>query len=58
MMAHGEALYMNDNYFKKMQIDIKIASLNKQIKLLELEKKRIEDSENKKEHQLDLLGGE
>ncbi|MCP4909194.1 MAG: hypothetical protein GY907_00695 [Bacteroidetes bacterium] len=48
---------MNDAYFKKMQIDIKIASLKKQIKLLELEKERLEQVETT-EQQLDLLGGE
>jgi len=48
---------MNDKYFKLMQIDIKIASLKKQIKLLELEKERLEQVETTEQH-LDLLGGE
>ncbi len=47
---------MNDAYFKKMEIDIKIASLKKQIKLLELGKERLEQVETP-EQQLDLLGG-
>ena len=52
---------MDDKFFKKTQLEIDIASIDKKIKLLELEKsklvKQLEQVETT-EQQLDLLGGE
>jgi len=52
---------MDDKYFKKTHLEIDIASIDKKIKLLELQKEQLKkelEQVETTEQQLDLLGGE